>query len=322
METYRFRGIVTAISSITHNGGQSFGTESKLRREKLVQPDGTVEEVPVLSGNGIRGKLRDVGMIHMLRALGYGENGKGATLPAFHFLLSGGSLTSNGGKAVSIREARRLRELIPLVGIFGGGVGNALLPGVLKCGKMIPICTETLHLLPKAVLPAELAETRQSCWDFTQTEMYTRRDDSKDERRRELLSGEARKLLEAADDAKQSKSAKEPVERNDGSTTQMQYFVETLAAGTRFYWEVVLDDPTPLEMEAFMTCLVQFSQMPYVGGKSSVGLGEVSVDFRNWIKIDSRNVAGTEVAMPAGTLYAKHLKDRAQDIRATLESFA
>src|SRR5690606_14632725 len=96
---YLFEGIVTAKSSISHNGGESLGIETKLRREKLVQPDGSVEEVPVLSGNGMRGLLRDRGMLHMCRSLGYGEPGEdgvpsGLTLSAFYFLFSGGSLTS------------------------------------------------------------------------------------------------------------------------------------------------------------------------------------------------------------------------------------
>ena len=59
MQTYRFRGIVTALSSITHNGGQVHGTEALLRREKFMQENYTPIEVPVLSGNGVRGKLRD-----------------------------------------------------------------------------------------------------------------------------------------------------------------------------------------------------------------------------------------------------------------------
>ena len=83
---------MTALSSISHNGGQSFGINSKLRREGFVQPDGSVEDVPVLSGNGLRGLLRDRGMLHMCRALGYGVNdttGKvsGLSLAAFYFLL-------------------------------------------------------------------------------------------------------------------------------------------------------------------------------------------------------------------------------------------
>jgi 3'-phosphoadenosine 5'-phosphosulfate sulfotransferase (PAPS reductase)/FAD synthetase len=72
METLVYEGTMTALTSIAHNGGQSFGIESKLRRERFVQPDGSVEEVPILSGNGLRGMLRDRGMWHMCRALGYG----------------------------------------------------------------------------------------------------------------------------------------------------------------------------------------------------------------------------------------------------------
>jgi hypothetical protein len=34
MKTYVFETTMTALSSISHNGGQSFGINSKLRREK------------------------------------------------------------------------------------------------------------------------------------------------------------------------------------------------------------------------------------------------------------------------------------------------
>ena len=163
--------------------------------------------------------------------------------------------------------------------------------------------------------------TLPSIWDWTQKEMYTRKDDSKDARKRDLLSDETRKLLESAEDAKQNKAANALQEKNDGATTQMMVHVETLAAGSKFTWELILRDPTPLELDAFMTCLVQFSAHPFIGGKASVGHGQISVDFSNWIKIDSSTITGQEVAMPAGTLYAKHLKDSAKDIRSTLEAW-
>ena len=106
MRTHCFEMTVRALSSITHNGGESFGINAKFRREKMVQPDGIVEDVPIVSGNGMRGLLRDRGMLHMCRALGYGltENGSapvGLTLQAFHFLFGGGSLTGDGGKAIN-----------------------------------------------------------------------------------------------------------------------------------------------------------------------------------------------------------------------------
>ena len=112
MVTYEFRGRMTALSSISHNGGQSFGINQKLRREKFVQPDGTVQEVPVISGNGLRGLLRDRGMLHMVRKLGYGVEDatgqvSGLTQGAFYFLFSGGSLSSTGGKTIDIDRARK-----------------------------------------------------------------------------------------------------------------------------------------------------------------------------------------------------------------------
>src|SRR3972149_5917726 len=127
-KSYIFEGQVTALSSISHNGGQSLGITAKLRREKFVQPDGTVEEVPTISGNSLRGLLRDRGMLHMCRALGYGVNDQtgavaGLSLAAFYFLFSGGALTSPGSRGVGIDEARKVRQLIPPLGGVGGARG-------------------------------------------------------------------------------------------------------------------------------------------------------------------------------------------------------
>ena len=100
MQTYVFEGIMTALTSISHIG-ETYGINAKLRREKIVQLDGSVEEVPVISGNGLRGLLRDRGMLHMLRNLGYGVNAEtgqitGLSLAAFYFLITGGALTEVG----------------------------------------------------------------------------------------------------------------------------------------------------------------------------------------------------------------------------------
>ncbi len=313
MENLVFEGIMTALSSISHNGGQSFGVTSKLRREKFVQPDYSVEEIPVISGNGMRGMLRDRGMAHMCRMLGFGEDGKGLSLPAFQFLFSGGSLTSAGGKTIDIGEARRIRTLIPLVGVFGGALGNHILPGILKCGKAIPICRETAHLIP----PRFVSSNPVSIWEYLQEEMYTRKDDSKNERLRGVIDQRTRLLMEAADTEKASKPANETVEETGGHQ-QMRYFVETISAGTPLYWKIVLDDASELEFEAFLQCLLEFSKMPYIGGKSNVGLGEVALKFDNWVKIDSRTEAGSEVSMPLGKLYNEHIRANADAIRTNL----
>lgn len=319
MQTYHFEGVVTALSSITHNGGESFGINQKLRREKLVQPDGSVEEVPIISGNGLRGLLRDIGMLHMCRQLGYGveQDGtvSGMPLPAFYFLFSGGSLTSTGGRGIDVDAARRIRSLIPLVGVFGGGMGNQIMPGKLMCGKLMPICQETAHLLPHHY--QKLAVT--SIWDYLQEEMYTRKDDAKNDHYQPLLSGETRKLLDDERHRKAQATALAEPQRDTGQHQQMMYYVETLAAGTRFYWELALNDVTDVEFEAFAMTLVEFSKCPYIGGKSAVGLGKVAVKFDNWLRIDSRTeVQGDALAMPLGSLYQQHLQAHRADIREFL----
>jgi CRISPR type IV-associated protein Csf2 len=321
--TVEFAGIVTALSSIHHGGGQSLGINAKLRREKFVQPDGTVEEIPVISGNSIRGVLRDIGMYHMCRMLGYGDPGPegkplGLSLPAYYFLFSGGALTQDASRGLDIDLARQLAQAIPLVAVFGGAMGNQIMPGKLKVDKLLPICLETAHLLP----PSSYRDVALlSIWEYLQEEMYTRTDDEKDERKRTLIAQEVRALLETHARDKRRQSPVQPVVQEDtGQKQQMLYYVESFAAGTRFYWAIVLDQVTDLELDAFAVTLAQFSRTPYIGGKSNVGHGKISVQFDNWHTIDSR-VAATGAALdaPLGTRYQKHLEQHGPSMRELLE---
>ena len=326
MQTRVFEGVVTALTSISHIG-DTHGVNAKLRREKFVQASGRVEEVPVISGISIRGILRDRGMLHMLRALGYGVNEDtgevaGLSLPAFYFLFSGGALTSTGSRGIDIDEARRWRELIPLVAVFGGAMGNQIMPGCVKVGKMIPICAETAHLLPAWCVDGMVVE---SVWELCQEEAYTRRDDEKNEKLRRLIAPETRALLE-------DKAAKERDKRGTDQDVrdakadpkqQMRYYVETLAAGTRFFWDITLDDASELEFEAFCVALAEFGRMPFIGGKSGVGHGKVSVHFDKWMEIEPRLApAGTEISAPLGSLYRAHLAERGAEIRSLLDGLA
>lgn len=324
MRTYIFEGVMTALTSISHIG-KTHGIHSKLRREKIVQPDGSVEEVPVISGNSIRGILRDRGMLHMVQCLGYGvdlETGEiqGLPLSAFYFLFSGGALTSKGARGLDIDEARRWRELIPLVALFGGAMGNQIMPGKVKIGKAIPICQETAYLLPERFVGDNSLE---SIWELCQEESYTRRDDEKSEKLRQLIAPAERKLLEAKARDKRAKRGTSEDVRGKEQKQQMRYHVETLAAGTRLFWEVSLDDVTDLEFEAFCVTLAEFGRWPYIGGKSGVGHGKVSIHFDNWIEIEPRLApTGKEVSFTLGNLYSAHLQHNAEAIRELLDGLS
>lgn len=300
------------------------GVTSKLRREKFVQPDGTVEDVPVISGNGLRGLLRDRGMFHMCRSLGYGVNEEtgevlGLPLPAFYFLFSGGALTKGGGgNGLDIDRARELRSLIPLVGIFGGALGNQIMPGKLKVDKMIPICAETKHLLPEPWSDAEVP----SIWEYLQEEMYTRKDDEKHEHLRQLIAPEVRGLLETAAATKRNAPSQPVIQDDTGQKQQMMYYVETFAAGTKFFWSLVLDDVTDIEFDAFAVALGEFARMPFIGAKSNVGLGRVQVRFDKWHTVDARLASGNKLDTPLGRRYQAHLEQHGEHIRTLLQEMA
>lgn len=324
METFLFQGIMTALTSISHIG-DNYGVISKLRREKIVTPDGSVEEIPVISGNSLRGILRDVGMIHMLKMLGYGideESGevRGLSLSAFYFLLSGGALTKDAGRGIDIDEARKWRELIPLVSIFGGAMGNQIMSGKAKIGKATPICEETKHLIPDNFVH----NGEKTIWEMVQEEAYTRRDDEKNENLRQLIAPEVRGLLEAkARDQREKAGTVEDVARETGQKQQMRYYVETLAAGVELFWEITLDDVTPVEFDAFLITLAEFSKSPYIGGKSGVGHGKVSIKFDKWIELNPRiSAPGKEIDLPLGQHYIQHLEQNADNIRELINGLS
>ena len=195
-----------------------------------------------------------------------------------------------------------MRETIPLIGLFGGAVGNIIMPGKMKIGKLLPVCNETAHLVPERFLP----ETTQTIWEYCQTEMYTRRDDEKNDRVRMLIS---RPAIGEGEPAKPA------------APQQMKYDVETLAAGTQFYWKVVLEDVSDVEFEAFLATVLEFSKSPNIGGKGAVGHGEISIKLDKWIEVDSRvNLQGSELDVKLGTKYKEHLKKHGDGIKSFLNN--
>jgi CRISPR/Cas system CSM-associated protein Csm3 (group 7 of RAMP superfamily) len=263
MRTLILEGTCTALTSISHNGGEKNGTIVQLRREKFVQPKGNVVEIPIVSGNSIRGKLRDLAAIDILTK----KDGAKVEVDAdtFNLLFSGGSLESTGGKNLDIEKVRQMRRDIPTISIFGCSVGNVIVPGKVDIGKLIPICKETLHLIPEKFHgDAEI----KTIWEYCQIEMNTRKDDTKDENKREFIKQEY--LTE------------------DLRGGQMMYYMETLVAGTRFYWKVCLRDTTDIETGAFLSILQSWAaQSSQAGGNGRVGHGRLKVELTETTVVDS-----------------------------------
>lgn len=242
------QGIVILRSSVTHIGRTS-GVESEFVRLKYLDDSGEAVLVPVISGNSIRGQLRDLIGADFMRRLGLRSKALAG------LLLEGGGLSKGTSSNQDLERNRMLREAIPALSLFGGALDNAILRGKMSIGLFVPIAYETRAYLPPSV--QELAT--HSVYEFMQSEEYTHTADHADPRYAEFFAPGA----------------------GDERGVQMRYTMETMCAGTPLFWHYILMDVTPVEADCFLAALRLWSRNPVLGGKSSTGHGAVEVDLDN-----------------------------------------
>lgn len=238
----RWDGVVTAESSIAH-GAETLGTVTYLRRERFLMPDGRVEQVPVVSGNALRGLLRDTAADLWWEAAGRPK----LTLAVMHALWSGGALAKISGEPLTGERLAEVKRACPVVGVFGTAGGGRIIGGALQVGKLIPICQETSHLLPDDLRIGELP----SLWDLTQIEYYSR-----------IPNG-----------------GSEPEEQGEDPSRLARYGAETFVAGTRFHSWMSLTWPTVEEEAFFDDTLKAFYEVARVGGLARAGHGRLRIDW-------------------------------------------
>lgn len=311
--SYRFEGVATALSSISH-GGEHSGTTQFMRRERFVQADGrSIEEVPVISGNALRGIWRDASGQLLWEELGRPE----LSLPVFHAIFSGGALAKAGSAHVMANvKLRTLRELVPHVALFGAAGGGRIIEGKMQVGKLVPIVDETAHLIPAAVRGS--AAEHPSVWDVVQIEQFTRTDDAKRVSYAPMLAG-PRQLAEQSALA----LAEPPEGEEKAPAQQMRYGFETLPAGTRFWFWAALMDVSPLEFDWFLCTLASWSAAGgVVGGRSSTGHGRISIQTAQWgVSGPSLSVGGVPASTPGDTL-RDHVSSHRGEILEALEWLA
>jgi hypothetical protein len=278
--TISWAATITAASSIAH-GGETRGTITMLRRELVVQPDGRAVDVPVISGNAFRGRLRRIGEELTRDILQY----EGLLpLPAVHALRSGGSLAKASGEPLSGQRLCHLRGLVPQIGVFGGAASGRIIDGCLQVGKVLPHVAECAHLIPAA-------RGGPAVFNAVQIETYIRRDDSDTHGTAAALPGPA-------------------AEPAAGGGVQMLYHVETFPAGTVFSSWLQLTRATPLEAAFFTDVLRAFAEDGRLGGRSATGHGKIICN----LQVTSR--AGT--AEPAD--WRAHLTAHRAEALAALQA--
>ena len=248
---YVYEGRLKALSSITH-GGDTAGTTRMFRREKIFQYKSAPVEVPVISGNAIRGILRDYAAERLFQQLGKPP----LKLSEFQALWSGGALrAASSGEMLNSHQIRDLRRLIPHIGALGVAGGGTIIEGRLAVGKAVPFCHETSHIVPVG------GNNGVSFHDLLQDEEFTRMDDAK--------RADAHRHLEAGEGEAAAK---------DEQSQQMRYSFQTLAAGTMFHWWIRMVGATPLQAQVVSQALKDWLEHgAHVGGRTGSGHGRMQM---------------------------------------------
>lgn len=256
MNNYRIFGEFTTLSPLSHIS-ESIGTITYLCEEPILQTDGSVEPVFSYSGNAWRGQMRDLSAIYMLKKLG----GPQLNTESFHLLFSGGKI--GGEQSIDLNQARTIRQAVPMISLFGGGVGNQIMPGKLRVGSSYPVCVESAPVL-KASYHADCLKS--SYRQLTSEKSFTRKDDSKNPGVNNYINPAALALIE--NDKKTKK--------DDEVSTQMRMTSELLIAGVKLVHEIDMLSCSEIELGVIVSALHAFSESPYIGGQCNRGHGKVS----------------------------------------------
>lgn len=236
-----YKGIITAETPLHHGGNVKTGSQSMLRRIKYYV-NGKFIEIPYISGNAIRGRLRRLVFDDLLALIDY----KIENLRLHHVLFSGGTLTSVSSKdtgTIDFEMRREIHEYIPMLSLFGTAVGNQIMPGKIIIGNMIPICKELNEILG--------TKSEHSIHEFLDWSHQTRKDDLH-------------------------------LEREKGEQAQqMLYEFEVFIPGTQFKHTFVLEQPDDVEISAFGRIMKLFKESPFVGAMKAVGLARLKLQYED-----------------------------------------
>lgn len=235
--------LVTARSSIVHRDDSRTmpSTHALFRREKIVTPSGEVAMVPIVSGNAWRGILRRIGEQLIAPILDYG----GELTPAAGHLLRNGGFLRKSATQMTPEQERELKELVPLIGLFGGAGNGRIMSGTVTVSKLIPVTADTAHLvpIPAEALPEQIPESMHSILGQESVSHTT-----------DLPAAQ----IDAGDDS--------PIRLD----------TETLVAGTTLAGSLRVRFATPAQYALLHDILDTFATDGHLGGRQASGHGHVT----------------------------------------------
>jgi len=261
MVVHRIRGALTALSPVFHGGSEKTGSVVLLNRLKFIV-NGRPVDVPIVSGNQVRGRLRRLLARDFLDLAGYQMDlSQRSYQKLYHTIFAGGILTeaeeeSESGTVDLALKFRIVRYLLPLR-LFGCSYANQMVEGRVLVGHMLPICKE---LAEYTAVPSDISFHQLIAHTF-----QTRRDELRAPRR-----------------GGQQQEGQGGGRGEEEQAVQMMVEYECFAPGTRFAHEIILEttrEGEELDLSTLYRAVELWQQKPYIGGKSAVGFGKLRIEY-------------------------------------------
>jgi len=325
MKRTRYEVLFRAKQPIAHAEG-TIGNQTMLMRRKVRTHEGEIVSVPIVTGDTMRHQMREAAAMVLLDSLGMLETPQ-LTEAATRLLFNGGMLTSKGaGGGVKLSEFRALNELIPSLALFGGCANGQLVPGQLEVSDAVPICEETLGIIPEWM--AKHVDRIPNSRDLVDEEQRVRFDPMRDPSKVRLLEAGAR-------DAVERKLAAREEAHDSGSdayalatkSTMLPRTCEVIVPGALLAWSVTATTYTALEEDTFALVMGAFLRMPVVGGKRGTGHGLLEPLVGNEVPIARPKEAPISMDLAAlstkrGDIFRAHVADKAAQIKEALARVA
>lgn len=246
MKIVSIPGVLTALSPIHSGSDEGTGNEKTLRTLTYNLPTGP-EEVPVISGNAIRGILRRLIMADLIEQVGFQPTDAKGQVRLYHSLFAGGTLEQVAEKDsgyIDLALKSQIRAILPPLALLGTAIRNQMLEGKLDVAYAVPRANELAAFLrPDPPITAVLGDLQKQTFN-------TRRD-------------------EMAADAK----------ANGGSSSQMLHTWWYIPPGTVFQHGFTLTNPSVVEAACLGRMIDLWRMRPRLGAKAGTGNAEVRLDY-------------------------------------------
>lgn len=253
MNISRFDLDFELMSPLAHFGDEMCGTMQTARRMKY-KINNKFVDIPVYSGNALRGILRSLVFEDMLEKCGMSV--KSITQAVFYTIFNGGSLKSGGIENLDFKE--KITECCPPLVLLGSAYGSQMTEGKAKVGIVRPVCKEMNNY--------NRNKSEQSLYSGMVSEIFQTRHDR----------------LKISDE--NVKDVKEVPKE----TVQMKYEFETLSPGTKMETEISVEYASSLEKSCMAYMIELLKKSAHIGGKSSEGYGMIYLDYSNSDNITSK----------------------------------